>query len=190
MIVFVRFIGTITSVLAFGLSCGILANAQGIVNKTAPKLREFSLANFDEIGCRAKGRLQDKDYCKSTVVDQILSQGNDAIPILISQITDTRPTKEPIYDFWGPMTVGDVAYLVLGSLFLDADWKTRTMPGLKRIDLDCGAASFQCYQILLKKHGRKFIQNEWLAAWNANKDRVYWDARARCFRLAENTKLK
>jgi hypothetical protein len=189
MIVFVQFFGTIASVIALSLSCGIFANGQGIVNNAAPKLKGFPLANFDEIGCRAKGRFQDKDYCKSTVVDQILAQGKDAIPILISQITDTRSAKEP-FDFWGPMTVGDVAYVVLYNLFLDADWKTFTMPGLKQIDLDCGAASFQCYQELLKKHGRKFIQNQWLAAWNANQDRVYWDARSRCFRLAENTKLK
>jgi hypothetical protein len=190
MIVFVRFFGTIASVLALGLSCGIFAHGQGIVNKAAPELKGFPLANFDEIGCRAKGRLQDKDYCKSTVMDQILAKGKDAIPILISQISDTRSAKDSIYDYWGPMTVGDVAHLVLMSLFLDSDWKTPTMPGLKQVDLDCGAASFQCYQELLKKHGRKFIQNQWLTAWNANKDRVYWDARARCFRLAENTKLK
>jgi len=149
-----------------------------------PGLKEFPLWDFDEIGCRAKGRLQDKDYCKSTVTDQILAQGKDAIPILISQITDTRPAKEPIYDFWGPMTVGDVAYLVLMSLFLDSNWKTRTMPGLKQIDIDCGLASDQCYQQILKRHGRKFIQNQWLATWNANKRRVYWDSTNRCFKLA------
>jgi hypothetical protein len=189
MIVFVRFFGIIIFVLALGHSCGIFVYGQGIINNAAPKLKGFPLANFDGIDCRAKGRLQDMDYCKSTVMDQILAQGKDAIPILISQITDTRPAGEP-FDFWGPMTVGDVAYVVLDNLFLDADWKTFTMPGLKQIDLDCGAASFQCYQELLKKHGRKFIQNQWLTAWNANKDRVYWDARARCFRLVENTKLK
>ena len=123
-------------------------------------------------------------------MDQILAQGKDAIPILISQITDTRPAKEPIYDFWGPMTVGDVAYLVLSSLFLDSDWKTRTMPGLNQIDLDCGAAADQCYQQLLKKHERKLIQNQWFTAWNANKNRVYWDTRARCFRIDPNALAK
>jgi hypothetical protein len=162
----------------FGFPGGQNSNHQG-----KPELKEFPLWKFDEFGCRAKGRFQDKDYCESTVMDQILAQGKDAIPILISQISDTRPTKEPIIDFWGPMTVGDVAYLVLDDLFLDSDWKTQTMPGLKQIGLDCGASAQQCYQRLLKKHGRNFIQNQWLATWNANKDRVYWDSTARCFKL-------
>lgn len=169
---------TVLSVpLLFGSPSG---QSPGSPHKSGPK--EFPLWDFDEVGCRAKGRLQDKDYCKSRVMDQILSQGKDAIPILISQINDTRPAKEP-FDFWGPMTVGDVAYAVLYDLFLDADWTTFTMPGLKQIDLDCGASAEQCYQQLLKKHGRKFIQNQWLAAWNANKERVYWDSTARCFKL-------
>jgi hypothetical protein len=155
-----------------------------------PELKELQLWKFDEVGCRAKGRLQDKDYCKSAVIDQIIAQGKGSIPILISQITDTRPMKEPIYDFWGPMTVGDVAYLVLMSLSLDSDWKTLTMPGLKQIDLDCGASSEQCYRQLLEKHGRKFIQDQWLAAWNANKKRVYWDVKARCFRVSPNAPAK
>jgi len=148
-----------------------------------PRLKEFPLWKFDELGCRAKGRLQDKDYCESVVMDQIIAHGKDAIPILISQITDTRPTKEPILDFWGPMTVGDVAYIVLDDLFLDSDWKTYTMPGLKQISYNCGASAAQCYQQLLEKHGRKFIQNQWLIVWNANKNRVYWDSVARCFKL-------
>jgi hypothetical protein len=162
-----------------------LSSGQSSNHLNRPGLKEFPLWKFDEIGCRAKGRLQDKDYCKSNVMDQILAQGKDAIPILISQITDTRPAKEPIYDFWGPMTVGDVAHLVLMSLFLDSDWNTRTMPGLNRVDYACGASAEQCYQQLLEKHGRKFIQNQWLAAWNANKDRVYWDSTARCFKLTK-----
>jgi hypothetical protein len=154
--------------------------------KAAQKPDKFPLWNFDEVNhsCRAKGRLQDKDYCESKMMDQILAQGKNAIPILISQLTDTRKSKEPIFDFWGPMTVGDVAYSVLMDLFLDSDWKTRTMPGLKQIDYDCGASAEQCYQQLLEKHGRKFIQNQWLAAWNANKDRIYWDEKDRCFRVS------
>jgi hypothetical protein len=178
------------SLLAIGLSFAMFANGQSSTHETAPKLREFPLLSFDEIGCRAKGRLQDKDYCRSKVMDQIIAQGKDAIPILISQITDTRPLKEEPFDFWGPITVGDMAYIILYDLFLDADWKTITMPGLKQIDMNCGASAEQCYHQLIERHGRKSIQDHWLAAWNANKDRVYWDAQSRCFRLAENTNRK
>jgi hypothetical protein len=30
---------------------------------------------------------------------------------------------------------------------------------------------------------QKFVQVQWRAAWEANKDRIYWDKNARCFRL-------
>ncbi|HTY61221.1 MAG TPA: hypothetical protein VMG30_03085 [Acidobacteriota bacterium] len=51
------------------------------------------------MSCRAKGRFQDRDYCDSKVIDRIVADGKDAIPILISQITDVRWIKEPVYDY-------------------------------------------------------------------------------------------
>jgi hypothetical protein len=178
------------SVLILGLSCGIFAHGQGSVNDAAPKLKEFPLANFDEIGCRAKGRLQDKEYCQSKIMDQIVAEGKDAVPVLISQITDTRELNPPAFDLWNRMEVGDLAYYILYDLFLDSDWKTFNLPGLEQINPQCQNSAEACLHLLFKKRGRKFVQDRWLTAWNANKDRVYWDAQSRCFRLAENTKLK
>jgi hypothetical protein len=146
----------------------------------------FPLWKFDEIHdtCRAKGRLQDKEYCDSKLMDRIIAAGKDSIPILISQLTDERRTDEPIYDYWTYTTAGDIASFILDDLFTDSDWKTYNMPGMASRHchrLDTGE---MCWRNFLKKHGRKFVQNQWLAAWNANKDRVYWDERARCFRLS------
>jgi hypothetical protein len=117
-------------------------------------------------------------------VDRIVAQGKNAVPVLISQLTDARELKEPIFDFWNRMTVGDVANAVLESLFTDSDWKTFNMPGLESIRPKCAGSAAACWQMVLKRHGRKFVQDQWLAAWNKNKDRVYWDAKARCFRLS------
>ena len=148
--------------------------------------KNFPLLNWDGgLSCRAKGRLQDKEYCDSKIMEQVIAQGKSAIPVLISQVTDTRELKEPIFDFWSRMTVGDVANAILGSLFTDSDGKTFNMPGLEAIRPECGDSAEACWQMVLNKHGRKFVQDEWLAAWSRNKDRIYWDAGARCFRLSQ-----
>lgn len=153
------------------------------------KLKPFPLMNWDGgLTCRAEGRLQDKEYCRSKIMDQIVAQGKDAIPILISQIADPREMKEPIFDFWNRMTVGDVAYSILYDLFLDSDWKTFNMPGLGVVWPKCDVGEEQCWHEYVKKRGIKSIQNKWLAAWNANRDRAYWDTQARCFRLAPKIK--
>jgi hypothetical protein len=160
------------------------------VSGQAPKT--FELWKFDEAEgmCRAKGRLQDKEYCDSRMVDQVVAQRKAAIPILISQITDTRETSRPIYDFWDYTTAGDVATFLLNDLFTDSDWKTFNMPGLEGLRDKCDSPSWVCWHRFVKKHGRTFIQKQWLAAWNANQDRIYWSTEARCFRLSPKVNAK
>ena len=155
-----------------------------------PEPRAYPLWAFDEIShtCRAKGRLQDRDYCASHLMDQIVSDGKAAIPVLISQLRDTRRTKEPIYDYWSLTTAGDVAYFILNDLFTDSDWRTFNMPGLESLHEKCDSYAEDCWNRFLNKHGRKFVQDQWLAAWKKNKDRVYWNEEARCFRLYPQAK--
>jgi len=182
----VGFVLLISTCLAFGGFASVpLASQSG-----QPQPKAYPLWAFDEISrtCRAKGRLQDRDYCNSHLMDQIVSDGKAAIPALISQLRDTRPTNEPIYDYWSRTTAGDVAYFILNDLFTDSDWKTFNMPGLESFNDRCHSHAEDCWQIFLKKHGRKFVQDQWLAAWQKNKDRVYWNEQARCFRLYPQSK--
>jgi len=171
-----------------GMFAQTIAEAQSPLKK--PKV--YPLLEFDEQGhtCRAKGRLQDRDYCASHLMDRIVADGKDAIPVLISQLRDTRPTTEPIYDYWSLTTAGDVAYFALDDLFTDSDWKTFNMPGLESLKEPCNSYAEDCWLRFLKKHGRKFVQDQWLAAWKKNKDRIYWDDKARCFRLSSRAKAK
>jgi hypothetical protein len=173
------------SVLLVGMFCQTSFAAQSSLKK--PKA--YALLDFDEQGgtCRAKGRLQDLGYCDSNLMNQIVADGKDAIPVLISQLRDTRPTKKPIYDYWSPTTAGDIAFFILHDLFTDADWKSFTMPGLELPFDNCGSYAEDCWQKFLKKHGRKFVQDQWLAAWKKNKERIYWDDKSRCFRLSSQT---
>jgi hypothetical protein len=169
------------------LSCGGVGPPTMASQSARPKPKVYPLWDFDEDGpsCRAKGRLQDVGYCNSHLMARIIADGKDAIPILISQLRDTRPTKEPIYDYWSLTTAGDIAYFMLTDLFTDSDWKTFNMPGLESLhDKDCRSSAEDCWRIFLKRHGRKFVQDRWLAAWNRNKELIYWDDKARCFRLS------
>ena len=148
---------------------------------------EIPLWKFDELtapgSCRSRGRFQDKEYCNSKVVDQILTLGKDAIPLLISELTDTRKTKHPIYDLWKYTTAGDIANSLLFDLFTASDLTVTGMPELDRLQMECTRPGEACWRKFVQKRGRKFVQDQWRAAWEANKERIYWDDKARCFRL-------
>ena len=180
--------------IAVALLLMTLAGRNAAGQTAPPKAKEFPLWKFDEMTadhmCRAKGRLQDKGYCNSKLMDQIIAQERASIPVLISQLTDTRRTQEPIYDYWSYTTAGDIAYFILTDLFTDSDWNTVNMPGLELLNHKCDAAAETCWRKFLRKQGRKFVQDQWLAAWNANEDRVYWDETARCFRVSSNARTK
>jgi hypothetical protein len=182
-----RFVCVTAAVFLLGISVNTTS-----AQSAAKKSKTYPLWDFDEQHhtCRAKGRLQDKDYCASHLMDQIIADGKDSIPILISQLTDTRPTQEPIYDFWTLTNGGDMAYFVLTDLFTDSDWKTFNMPGLESLQEKCDSYAEACWRTFLKKHGRTFVQSQWRLAWQKNKDRIYWEESARCFRLTPLSKRK
>jgi hypothetical protein len=135
----------------------------------------------------AKGRVQD---CSSgTVMQQILADGKNAIPILISQLTETAKTKNEIADYWGDTRSGDVAFVVLNDLFTDDDLQTSGMPGVPDwsiVQKGCNRAAQICWDEYLRKQGRMTVKQAWQRAWNLHKKEIYWDAKARCFRLSKN----
>jgi hypothetical protein len=150
----------------------ILTSGQTV--STRPKA--YPLSSWSNIGCRAKGRFQDRDYCASAVMDQIVSDGKSAIPVLISQITDSRWIAEPVYDFWLRIRTGELAYFILGDLFLDDTWQKSTMPALFPLQ-DCDEPPWVCWERFRKTRSLKELQARWLAFWKANHDKIAWDDR-------------
>jgi hypothetical protein len=148
---------------------------------------EIALWRFDELttpgSCRMMGRFQDKEYCDSQVVDQVLALGKNAIPILISELTDTRKTKHSVYDLWKYTAAGDIANSLLFDLFTSSDLRMADMPELDALQMECKKPGEPCWRKFLRRKGRKFVQEQWEAAWNAHKNSIYWDVNARCFRL-------
>ena len=136
------------------------------------------LATWGNITFRAKGRFQDREYCTSDVIDRIVADGKPAIPALISQITDSRWTVEPIYDFWPRIRVGELAHFILKNLFVDEPWQHSTMPDLFPPQ-KCDAPAWNCWATFRKQHSLVEIQTRWTAFWEANRQRIHWDEKAR-----------
>jgi hypothetical protein len=174
-----RFATALIVSLLFGIASSVAAQ-----NKSSPR-RSYALSSWRNEGCRAKGRFQDREYCQSKVIDQILADGKSAIPTLISQIRDASLIKEPVYDFWPQIETGALAHFILSDLFLDDTWQHRTMPELFP-DQACSAdaPSWECWRRFRQKHTLKELQARWLEFWKVNQDRIYWDPKSRCFRLS------
>src|SRR6266496_1577463 len=154
--------------------------------QTQTNRAKYPLTKFNNEGCMAKGRVQD---CSGSVMRQILADGKNAIPVLISQLTETARTKYQIADYWGDTRSGDVSYAILTDLFSDEDFHTFGMPGVPdwpAVMKGCNSTAQGCWEEYLRKHGRMSVQQAWMRAWNLNKDRVDWDAKARCFRVSKN----
>ncbi len=117
-------------------------------------------------------------------MDQIVADGKSAIPVLISQIADSRWIAEPVYDFWPRIHAGELAYLILEDLFVDDTWKKSTMPPLFA-EQRCNEPGWVCWARFKRPHSLKDLQSHWMEFWKANKERIYWDDKARCFRLTD-----
>ena len=117
-------------------------------------------------------------------MDQIVADGKSAIPILISQTTDPRWIAEPVYDFWPRIRTGELAYFILSDLFVDDTWQKSTMPAFFPHQ-NCDGPSWVCWEKFRKTHTLKELQARWMVFWKTNKDKIYWDGKARCFRLSD-----
>jgi hypothetical protein len=151
---------------------------------TQTKLAKYPLTEFEN-GCMGKGRVQ--DCTPGSVTREILADGKNAIPVLISQLTETARTKYQIADYWGRTRSGDVAFVLLNDLFTDTDLRTFGMPGVpdwSAVHTGCNQAAQACWDEYLRKHGRMSIRKAWQRAWNSHKSEIHWDAKAKCFRVS------
>jgi len=158
------------------LSCAQVTMAQGP--------HKFPLTDFENRLCRGKGRMQD---CNNPVVRQVLAGGAGSIPVLISQLTETGRTKEPVEDFWDYTSSGDIAFMMLNNLFTDKDGKTITIRGVPdwaTVMTGCSGSAETCWRLYVHKHGILSIQRDWQSTWESNQSHVSWDSSAQYFRLA------
>ena len=117
------------------------------------------------------------------VMKSIVADGTAAIPILISQLTDSREITPPLYPYWPSTTVGELAYFIFRDLFSDRK-RVVTVPELFPRIWECGLPAWQCWAAYRKTHSLNSLQSKFLKFWKANEANVYWDAEVRCFRLS------
>ena len=69
----------------------------------------------------------------------------------------------------------------------DADtWQKSTMPNLFPAQT-CAPSNpaWVCWGNFRKTHSLKDLQTRWTEFWKANHEKIYWDNKARCFRLRD-----
>jgi hypothetical protein len=175
-----------TCLLLILLSAVFSLSIQALAQSAEQAPRHFSLSQFENNFCRGKARMQ--DCGDSPVMDQVLAGGKSSIPILISQLPETRKTGSPIEDFWSYTTAGDVAFILLTDLFTDKDGASPTMPqalSWTNITAGCDDGDEGCWRKYVHDHGIRAVQQSWENAWQANQGRIVWDSDARCFRLGK-----
>ncbi len=56
-----------------------------------------------------KGRVQDTEYNRLPIVEDLIARGNEAVPFLIGKLDDETKIKGHVFDYWSDVRVGDVA---------------------------------------------------------------------------------
>jgi hypothetical protein len=190
---------TLISVIAVGLianACGttrpVEPQKQTVIRALASTEKKTTLAEIDlaKIGhIQAKGRVQDKDYQSLKVIDELLANGKDSIPYLISKLDDETVIHNQVMDFWPKITVGDLAFIILSDFSLDSTWTKKTIPGTSFDELfetkaDPDVPFWEQLDSQFHKHSRLWIKAKWETIWTTYRERIIWDEQERCFKVA------
>ena len=159
-----------------------------IQNRSVEKVVPLSEIDLSKIGHTSpKGRVQDKDYNQLEVIDNLIANGKESIPYLISKLDDKRKINEPVVDYWNEIYVGDVAFIILTDFFTDSSWERGTIDGINWGKFtgctNPDIPAYNCWVEYVEKNGRKSIKNKWRKIWEENKDKIYWDEAERCFKV-------
>lgn len=155
--------------------------------ESRPSVVPVSEINLASIGSIApKGRVQDSEYNDLNVVKNLIQQGKEAIPYLISKLDDETRIEDDVIDYWSEVRVGDVALIILTDFFTDRSGQNTTVPGVGWDEfLERGVnrhlTGEQVLRNYISSHGRKAIKERWQALWREYGDRLVWDENERCF---------
>jgi hypothetical protein len=138
-----------------------------------------------------KGRVQDKDYNPNQpVIDSLIAQGTNSIPLLINLLDNDTLIDHQVINYWPSQTIGDLAFVILTDLTTGIGWTNTTIPGASwnemlgsKPDPNILLPAFNQLVDFKKKHGSKELKRRWQKLWAEHHNRIYWDARARCFKL-------
>ncbi len=187
-------------VLCAGLLCGCSQERSSVSQNiarpeptatpvmAATPIRALSEIDLTKVGHVApKGRVQDKDYNQLEVIDDLLANGKQSIPFLISKLDDQRVIKGPVFDFRQKTTVSDVAFVILSDFSTDTKSK-HTIPGSDWGELlgtlpgpDIPTPFWDYLDEQFARHSRSSIKAKWERIWATWQDKIFWDEKERCF---------
>jgi hypothetical protein len=131
-----------------------------------------------------KYRVQD---FRNPVVDELLRAPEQALPFLVSRLTDRRRAPRGTIDFWpGGPTVSVIALSILSDFFTRPDLATSTIPEMGWDSVlerrNSGAPASEVYDAFIRKHGEKGLQAKVRAI--LAKHRLRWNPTERCMESA------
>lgn len=191
----------VTGILLFTVSCGSGSPSASISSRTSEDakasggpgqrssggtLRPVDLTAIARIEC--KGRVQDGDYTRDPVVDQLIAQGLSCIPLLIDHLDDEAGVNPGVVGCWNSVNVADIALMILSDLFTDSSWEKSTVPGASWNSIveypeGSGKSAEQSLRDFVRKNGRGAIKAKWMKIWNDNHEKIFWDETERCFKI-------
>lgn len=168
-------------------------NKQILSGFVSPKkdLNEIDLTTIKHIvpkGRAQDGILEDEDFRKLSIADDLIAHGKYSIPFLITKLDDETEMKRQTIDFWYEVYVGDVALIILNDFFTRDDGTTSTIPGFSWDEFlergnDKDSMGEQILRNYIEKHGRKNIKERWQKMWDDNKENIFWDKTEKCFKI-------
>ncbi|RPI80035.1 MAG: hypothetical protein EHM45_00450 [Desulfobacteraceae bacterium] len=173
--------------------CLIIAILSFFIVNSCASAKVPNLMNIEHIN--PKGRVQDKEHIlKSPVIDELLKMDKFAIPFLIDKLESKKPLQPGVIDLWYYAEERHLALIILTDFFLDQTWKKSSLPNF------CFSALIESKKYpgmpvceILNEHfddGQwKSLQQRWLAMWEKNRDRIFWDSEGKFFRI-ESVELK
>jgi hypothetical protein len=122
------------------------------------------------------------------VVEQLIAQGKESIPFLISKLEDETKIEDRVIDYWNQVHVGDVALVILSDLFLDRNWERSTIEGMNWDEFlgrgnDKKITGEQLLRNYVERYGRKRIKERWQNVWEKYQQRIFWDEQERAFKI-------
>src|ERR1041385_9306103 len=78
----------------------------------------INLTRIDHIS--PKGRVQDSEYNRIEVINQLVEMQTQAIPFLIARLDDETPMNHHVMDFWSKVTLAAIALVILTDFFTDS----------------------------------------------------------------------
>jgi hypothetical protein len=186
------FLSCIASLLLIG--CGdanvVRVSNSGASPSASPSPQvQIAEVNLAQIGHVApKGRAQDRNYNQLAVVEQLIAQGKESIPFLISKLDDETKIEGPVIDYWYQVYVGDVALLILSDFFLDKNSERSTIEGMEWDEFlgrgnDKSITGEQLLRNYIERYGRKRIKERWQRVWEKYQQRILWDEQERAFKV-------